>query len=141
MSTLSAIRSAVATKAAGVAGVRATYSRLPETITATPAIVLGAVRWETTPGEREVTVYAFDLDLYVERLRSDDAAMATADDLIEAVQAAFAAGITLSAAGVVQQALITGGSANEWITVGATEYLRVQFAYSVRVKITRGYTA
>ena len=140
MSYLSSARAAIIAKAAGIAGIGSTYARLPETIGSAPAIVLGPVTWTTQPGDRERTSYQFELWLYVERLASDDQTIATADDFIDLVQAAYAAGITLGLSGTTQ-CVIRGGAANEWVTVGEAEYLRVTFRLELASTRQRGYTA
>ncbi len=106
-----------------------------------PAIVLGQMTWTTTPGDRERSIYNFELDLYVERIADDDRTIATTDDLIDLIQAAYALGITLGQGGTTQQAVIRGGSSNSWETKGASEYLVTRFIYSLESSRQRGYTA
>ena len=139
MSYLSVARTAMIAKGAGVAGIRGAYVRLPEVIKMAPAIVLGQMSWTTTPGNRERTTYNFELDLYVERIADDDRTIATTDDLIDLIQAAYALGITLAQSGTTQ-AVIRGGSSNSWVTVGASEYLRTRFVYSLESTRTANYT-
>lgn len=140
MSYLATARSAIIAKAAGIAGIGSTYARLPETIGTSPAIVLGPVTWTTTPGDRERSVYTWELWLYVERLATDDQTIATADDFIDLVQAAYASGITLGQSGTTQ-CVIRGGRADEWVTVGNADYLRVTFTLELLSTRQRGYTA
>ena len=140
MSYLSVARAAMIAKGAGIAGIRATYVRLPETIGAAPALVLGQMTWTTVPGNRERSIYTFELDLFVERVADDDRAIATTDDLIDLIQAAYALTITLGQSGTTQ-ATILGGSSNSWVTVGASEYLRTRFVYVLESTRTAAYTA
>jgi hypothetical protein len=141
MSYLSAARAAIIAKGAAIAGMRKAYPRLPETIAASPAIVLGQMTWQTIPGDRERTAYTFDLDLYVERSADDDRTIAAADDLIDLVQAAYAAGITLGQGGQTSQCVIRGGASNLWVEIGAAEYLLTRFQLELSASRQRGYTA
>ncbi len=141
MSYLSDARSAIIAKAATVAGVTYTYARMPETLSGSPAIVLGPVTWTTIPGDRERTTYAFELTLYQERLGDDDPTIAAVDDLIDLVQAAYVLGITLGQGGQTSQCVIRGGSANEWVTIGETIYLTAKFQLELSASRQRGYTA
>ena len=140
MSYLSVARTAIIAKGAGVVGIRGAYVRLPEVIKMAPAIVLGQMSWATTPGNRERSIYTFELDLYVERVADDDRTIATTDDLIDLIQAAYALTITLGQSGTTQ-ATILGGSSNSWVTVGASEYLRTRFTYALESTRTATYTA
>lgn len=142
MSFLSTARAAIIAKGAGVAGIRAALPRLPETIPASPAIVLGQMTWSKIPGDRERTTLLFDLELYVERLATDDRTIATADDLIELVEQAYTQGITLGLSpGGTTQCVIRSGSANTWPTIGSTEYLLVRWQLELSATRQRGYTA
>jgi len=140
MSYLSDARTSIIAKGAAITGIRGAHARLPETIPAAPALVLGQMVWETTPGDRERTSYAFELILYVERTSTDDRAIATTDDLIDLVQSAYASGITLASANTTQ-CVIRGGASNEWVTVGDAEYLATTFRLELSSSRQRGYTA
>lgn len=139
MSYLSDVRAAVAAKATPI--VRAVYPRLPETIAVSPALVLGQMTWTTTPGNRELTVWSFPLELYVARAASDDRTIAAADELIEALRSAYAQGITLASTGSTAQAVIRGGRADEWPTIGTGEFLLVTLDLEVTQHVAREYTA
>lgn len=139
MSYLAEVRALVIEKAAPL--VRSTYPRLPETITAAPALVVGQMTWTQTPGNREVTVYRFPIELYVARAASDDRTIAAADELVDALRAAFVDGVTLSASQSTVQAVIRSGRATEWPTIGGTEFLRVTMDLEVTQRLTRNYTA
>ena len=140
MSYLSTARTAIIAKGAGVAGIRGAYVRLPEVIKMAPAIVLGQMSWATTPGDRESTIYSFELELWVERVADDDRTIATTDDLIDLIQSAYAVGITLAQIGTTQ-GVIRGGSSNSWETSGTAEYLVTRFLYTLQSTRQRGYTA
>jgi hypothetical protein len=140
MSYLSDARTSIVAKGAAIPGIRGAFPRLPETIPAAPALVLGPVTWVTTPGDRERTTYSFELVLYVERTSSDDRTIATADDLIDLIQAAYALGITLGAA-TTTQCVIRGGASNEWVSIGEALYLATMFRLELASSRQRGYTA
>ena len=141
MSYLSVARTAIIAKAAGVNGIRGAFPRVPETIPATPAVVLGQMTWTTIPGDRERTTYTFDLLLYVERTSTDDRVISTTDDLVDLIQAAYASGITLGQGGQTTQCVIRGGSSNEWVSIGEALYLVTKFQLELSSSRQRGYTA
>lgn len=141
MSYLSDARAAIIAKAAGIVGVTYTYSRMPDTLSGSPAIVLGQMTWTTIPGDRERTTYSFELTLYQERLGDDAPTIAAVDDLIDLIQAAYVSGVTLGQTGLTTQCVIRGGAANEWITIGETIYLTATFAVELSATRPRGYTA
>ena len=142
MSYLSTARTAIIAKGAAVTGIVAALPRLPESLPGSPVLVLGNPRWQTKAGDREQTTYIFDLDLYVERLFTDDQTIATADDLIDLIQAAYAQGVTLGSQPGTTQCLITGGS-TDWFEQGhgGPSYFRVRFALMLYATRQRGYTA
>jgi hypothetical protein len=140
MSYLSEARTAIIAKGAAVTGIRSALPRLPETIPAAPALVLGQVTWTTIPGDRERSAYAFELILYVERTSTDDRAIAATDDLIDLIQAAYAQGITLGSSDTTQ-CVIRGGASNEWVSIGDAEYLATTFRLDLSSSRQRGYTA
>ena len=141
MSYLGDARAAIILKAAGIAGVTYTYARQPETLSGSPAIVLGEVTWTTIPGDRERTTYSFGLTAFIERMGDDDPTIAAMDDLIDLVQAAYAAGITLGQTALTTQCVIRGGSANEWVAIGETLYLTARFEIELSSTRQRGYSA
>ena len=141
MSYLADARTAIIAKAAGIAGIAYAYPRVPETLSGSPAIILGPVTWTTIPGNRERTTYAFDLTLYQERLGDDAPTIAAVDDFIDLVQAAYVSGITLGQTGQTTQCVIRGGAANEWVTIGDTIYLTCTFQLELSATRQRGYTA
>lgn len=141
MSYLSDARAAIIAKAATIAGVTYTYSRMPETLAGSPAFVLMGVTWRTIPGDRERTTYAFTLRLWHERLGDDDPTIAAVDDLIDLVQAAYATGITLGQPAQTTQSVIRGGAANAWMTIGDTIYLTADFEIELSSTRQRGYSA
>jgi len=134
-------RAAIIAKGAAITGIRAALPRLPETIPASPALVLGQMTWETTPGDRERTTYVFDLVLFVERTSDDDRVIADTDDLIDLVQAAYVSGITIGQTAQTTQCVIRGGASNEWGKVGGAEYLLTTFRLELAASRQRGYTA
>ncbi len=140
MSYLSQARTAIIAKAAGVAGVRSTYPRLPDVLGPTPAVVLGQASWTTIPGNRERRTYTFALDLYVKRDATDDRTIATADDLMDLIEQAYILGITLGQIGTTQ-CVIRGGTSNNWRTIDNVEYLVISWALHLESSLTRGYTA
>lgn len=142
MSYLSVARSAIIAKGAAISGIRYTYPRMPDTIAAAPALVLGQYTASVLPGDRERTTFDFELTLYVQLLGGDnDQAIAAADDLIDAIQDAYAQGITLGQTGQTTQCVVTGFTANTWVTISESIYLTVVFALVLSATRQRGYTA
>jgi hypothetical protein len=141
VSFLSTARAAIIAKAAGITGMLYTYSRMPDTIGGTPAMVLGQMTAVILPGNREVTTYNWELFLYQERLGDDDRTVAAVDDMIELVQTAYAQGITLGQGGETRQCVLRSFTANDWFAIGETEYLRPRFILELTATRTRPYTA
>lgn len=135
--TLLALRAALAARVK-TASVRQVHDRPPDRLGATPAVVIGAITWEVRPGERELAIYRVDLEIWVERTRSDAEAIRQAETVAEELRDALAADVDLGA--TVSHAFIVGGAANDWITSGVAEYCVLSLTVEATTRQLRGYS-
>lgn len=140
MSYLADARAAIIAQTQTVTAIRSRFVRLPESITAAPAVVIGQYTWTQTPGNREMTVWNFPLDLYVARSSTDDRTIAAADAIVDELRDALSKGITLSVPDTVQS-VVRSGRATDWPNIGGTEFLHVVLELELTQRTTRDYTA
>jgi len=135
-----AICVAVAAKAAGVAGIRGTSPRPPDTIPASPWAVVGSHHAESaggTLGRRRID-YTFPIHAYVERTADADQTSTVINNLVDAFVVAFEAGITLS--GTVAKAEIVQWNTDLYAEVGQAQYQVIDFTLSVLVQEPSAFT-
>lgn len=125
MGLINDMADAVKTKMASVTGIRSTYARIPDTIAAAPAAILGPPRIEVEPGQYEKITYTFPLSLYVERTADDARTAQTLYDLVENTIAAFRTGNFLTGAST-GPALLVSIDTNGFDTVGGADYFVAQ---------------
>lgn len=139
--TPSAARAAIIATAAGIAGIRSTFPRLPDAIPSSPAFVLGGLTATYAAGQsRQRVAMHFPLRLYVERTSTDDRAVEDAEAFIQPTAAAFSQGVTLSGT-TTTQLLLTGWNGDNWVTVGSAEYLMVEFTLVLETSWSETMTA
>lgn len=115
------LATAVKTKMASVTGIRSTYARLPDSIAAAPAAILGSPRIDVEAGSFERITYTFPLRLYVERTADDDRTAQTLYDLVDATVAAFRTGNFLDGTST-GPALVVNIDTNGYDTVAGADY-------------------
>lgn len=134
-----AIASFIATKAAGVAGVRGASPRPIDTLPATPYAVVSPVRsGSVIPGSWERVHMTFPLRLYVARTADASRTASLVNGFVAAFIAAFRAGGTESS--TVSSTLITSWDTDVYEEVGAELYQCVDFAIEVVSTSAAGYT-
>lgn len=137
---IDAIASFLATKAAGVAGVRGASARPVDTLPGTPYAVVGAVRsGSIIPGSWERVHMTFPVRLYVARTSDAARTASTVNGFVDSFIGAFRTGGSES--GTVSSTLITSWDTDVYEQVGAELYQCVDFDIEVVVTSAAGYTA
>lgn len=133
-----ALATAIAAKAAAIAGMRGTSAVTPETIPATPWTVVGPHSAAYEAGPMDKVRYTFPLRCYVQRTSSAERVQVTANDLVDAFVTAFRNGLTYG--GTVAEGRITSWDTDLYATVGEAEYQVIEFSLFVLVIDTTGHT-
>jgi hypothetical protein len=133
-----AVCTAVAAKAAGIAGMRGTSALLPDTIPSSPWLIVGSHAAAYDAGPMDHIHYTFPLRCYVERAPDSARTQATVNDLVDAFVTAYRNGLTLG--GTVTEARITAWNTDLYAEVGSALYQVVEFTLLVVVTDTTGHT-
>ena len=134
------IATALAAKAAAVAGMAGGSATPLDSLSGTPYLVIGPPRGQLTPSNWERMFIVFPMHLFYARISSADRDQTAINDLLDLVIAAFRLNITLGVPGVVE-AVIASWDTNKVQDVGSESYQLIEFLVSVEVDQPAAYTA
>lgn len=132
-----ALATAVAAKAAGITGLRGYSAAVPDTIPASPWLIVGS-HSATTELSGTVTTFTFPLRCYVERTSDSARTQVIVNDLVDDFVAAYWDGLTYG--GTIAVGRITGWNTDLYAEVGQADYQVVEFTFTALVRDTTVHT-
>ena len=133
-----ALATAVAAKAVSITGMRGTSAVVPDTIPASPWLIVGSHSATYEAGNMDRIRYTFPLRCYVERTADAGRTETTINDLVDAFVTAYRNGLTYG--GTVAEGRITGWNTDLYADVGESKYQVVEFTLFVLVTDVTGHT-
>jgi len=133
-----ALATAVALKGAGIAGLRGYSAVVPDTIPASPWLIVGSHAATYEAGNMDKVRYTFPLRCYVERTSDSARTQTTINTLVDGFVTAYRNGLTYG--GTVAEGRITNWNTDLYAEVGNASYQVVEFTLFVLVLDTSGHT-
>jgi len=133
-----ALATAIAAKAVGIAGMRGSSAVVPETIAATPWVIVGSHSATYEAGNMDRIRYTFPLRCYVERTADSGRTETIINDLVDAFVTAYRNGLTYG--GTVAEGRITGWNTDLYASIGDSLYQVIEFSLFVLVTDVTGHT-
>ena len=132
-----ALATAVAAKAAGITAIRGSSAVVPDTIPASPWLIVGSHAASAELGGWKIT-YTFPLRCYVERAADSARTGVIVNDLVDDFVAAYWNGLTYG--GTVAEGRITSWNTDLYTEVGEAFYQVIEFTLQVVVVDTTVHT-
>jgi hypothetical protein len=133
-----ALSTAIAAKASTIVGLRGYSGALPETLPASPWLIVGSHRATYEAGNMDKIRYTFPLRCYVERTADAARTQTTINGMVDAFVTAYRNGLTYGS--TVAEGRITGWNTDLYTEVGEASYQVVEFTLTVLVIDVTGHT-
>jgi hypothetical protein len=133
-----ALATAVAAKATSVTGVRGSSAAVPDTIPASPWVVVGPHSGTIEAGNMDRIRYTFPLRAYVQRTADDARTQTAINDLVDAMITGYRNGLTYG--GTTADCHVTAWNTDLYAEVGEAFYQVVEFTMTALVIDTSGHT-
>lgn len=133
-----ALATAIAAKAATIATLRGQSAVIPDTIPASPWLIVGSHSATYEAGNMDRVRYTFPLRCYVERTADAGRTQTTVNGLVDAFVTAYRNGLTYG--GTIAEGKITGWNTDLYAEVGDGFYQVIEFTFAVLVTDTSGHT-
>lgn len=133
-----ALATAIAAKASTISALRGRSAVVPDTIPASPWLVVGSHSATYEAGNMDRIRYTFPLRVYVERQADAGRTEVIVNDLVDAFVTAYRNGLTYGA--TVAEGRITAWDTNLYAEVGQATYQVIELSLFVLVTDTSGHT-